>query len=148
MLPPMFTGLIEEIGRVLWIRATDRGTQLQVAAPRIAEDVHKGDSIAVNGCCLTVKAQRDDQLTFDLLEETLDRTNLRTLRRDSPVNLERALSAQSPSAGISSKAISIARSASRVRSERRGLPARGRIARRISPTTSPTRARSRSTASA
>jgi riboflavin synthase len=89
----MFTGLIEEIGSVLWIRATDRGTQLQIAAPRIAEDVRKGDSVAVNGCCLTVTAGRSGQLTFDLLEETLDRTNLRTLRRESAVNLERAVAA-------------------------------------------------------
>ena len=88
----MFTGLIEEIGQVLWIRATDRGPQLQVSAPRISEAVHRGDSVAVNGCCLTVKTRRDDQLTFDLLEETLERTNLRALRRDSAVNLERALS--------------------------------------------------------
>jgi riboflavin synthase len=89
----MFTGLIEEIGVVLWIRATDQGTQLQVAAPRIAPDIHRGDSIAVNGCCLTVAAHRDEHLTFDLLEETLDRTNLRHLRRGGPVNLERALAA-------------------------------------------------------
>ncbi|HMJ05143.1 MAG TPA: riboflavin synthase [Chthoniobacterales bacterium] len=89
----MFTGLIEEIGKVLWIRATDRGTQLQVSAPGISNESHRGDSIAVNGCCLTLKARRDDHLTFDLLEETLDRTNLRKLRRDSPVNLERSLSA-------------------------------------------------------
>src|SRR5712691_2668112 len=78
----VFTGLIEEVGSVLWIRATDRGTQIQI-----------GESVAVNGCCLTVSARRDEQLTFDLLEETLDRTNLKMLRRDSPVNLERALSA-------------------------------------------------------
>lgn len=89
----MFTGLVEEIGTVLWIRASDRGTQLQIVAPKIAEQVRKGDSISVNGCCLTAAAQRRDQLTFDLLEETLDRTNLRTLRRDTPVNLERALAA-------------------------------------------------------
>ncbi len=87
----MFTGLIEEIGSVLWIRATDRGTQLQIAAPGISEDIRKGDSVAVNGCCLTVKTHRNEQLTFDLLEETLDRTNLRTLKRDSLVNLERSL---------------------------------------------------------
>jgi riboflavin synthase len=87
----MFTGLIEEIGSVLWIRATDRGTQLQIAAPEIAANIHTGDSIAVNGCCLTVSAHRAEQITFDLLAETLDRTNLRSLRRDSPVNLERAL---------------------------------------------------------
>ncbi len=91
----MFTGLIEEIGRVLWIRATDRGTQLQLSAPAIAESAQKGDSIAVNGCCLTVKTRRDDQITFDLLQETLDCTNLRALRRESSVNLERSLSASS-----------------------------------------------------
>lgn len=90
----MFTGLIEEVGNVLWIRATDRGTQMQVAAPQIAEEIRSGQSVAVNGCCLTVRSRRDEQLTFDLLEETLDRTNLKKLRRDSPVNLERALSAQ------------------------------------------------------
>ena len=89
----MFTGLIEEIGVVLWIRATDRGTHLQVTAPRISSNIHRGDSIAVNGCCLTVATYRDKDLTFDLLEETLDRTNLRQLRRGSPVNLERALAA-------------------------------------------------------
>ena len=89
----MFTGLIEEIGNVLWIRATDRGIQLQIAAPEISAEIRKGDSIAVNGCCLTVSAHRKEQLTFDLLEETLDRTNLRALRRDSLVNLERALAA-------------------------------------------------------
>jgi riboflavin synthase len=85
----MFTGLIEETASVLWIRATDRGTQLQIAAPRIAETTRTGDSIAVNGCCLTVSAHRAEQITFDLLDETLQRTNLRTLRRDSLVNLER-----------------------------------------------------------
>jgi riboflavin synthase len=89
----MFTGLVEEVGKVLWIRATDRGTQLQIAAPGVAEDVRTGDSVAVNGCCLTVTASRDEQVTFDLLDETLDRTNLKHLRRDSPVNLERPLSA-------------------------------------------------------
>ena len=89
----MFTGLIEEVGRVLWIRATERGTHLRLAAPPIAEGTRKGDSISVNGCCLTIAAIRDGHLTFDLLEETLDRTNLPTLRRDSPVNLERALPA-------------------------------------------------------
>ena len=89
----MFTGLVEEVGSVLWIRATDRGTQLQICAPRISEQIRRGDSVAVNGCCLTLTGRRGDQLTFDLLEETLDRTNLRGLRRDSAVNLERALAA-------------------------------------------------------
>jgi riboflavin synthase len=89
----VFTGLVEEVGRVLWIRMKERATQLQVAAPRLASGISVNDSVAVNGCCLTVTARRDDQLTFDLLEETLDRTNLKALRRDSPVNLERALRA-------------------------------------------------------
>ena len=95
----MFTGLIEELGRVLWIRMTDRGTQLRVAAPKLAPAVAIGDSVAVNGCCLTVTAQRAEELTFDLLEETLDRTNLKQLRRESPVNLERALVAGAPLGG-------------------------------------------------
>jgi riboflavin synthase len=87
----MFTGLIEEVGNVLWIRATDRGTQLQIAAPNIAPAIRTGDSVAVNGCCLTVTAHRAEQITFDLLKETLDRTNLKSLRRDTPINLERSL---------------------------------------------------------
>lgn len=95
----VFTGLIEEVGRVLWIRMSDRGTQLQVTAPRLAGAVAVGESVAVNGCCLTVSAERGEQLTFDLLEETLDRTNLKQLRRDSPVNLERALAAGAPLGG-------------------------------------------------
>jgi riboflavin synthase len=87
----MFTGLIEEIGSVLLIRATGRGTQLQLSAPRIADTVHSGDSISVNGCCLTVASHHHEQITFDLLEETVARTNLGALKRDSAVNLERAL---------------------------------------------------------
>lgn len=89
----MFTGLIEEVGKVRWLRATECGTQLQVVSPRIAADLRKGDSVSVNGCCLTVTAIRGGDLTFDLLEETLERTNLRTLRRESLVNVERALPA-------------------------------------------------------
>ena len=89
----MFTGLIEEVGSVLGIHASDRGTQLQIGAPLVAVGIQIGDSIAVNGCCLTVTHHRDDQLSFDLLEETLDRTNLKALRRESLVNLERALAA-------------------------------------------------------
>ena len=95
----MFTGLIEEVGRVLWIRMSERGTQLQLTAPKLSSSIVVGDSVAVNGCCLTVSAHRGDQLTFDLLEETLDRTNLKQLRRDSKVNLERALTAGRPLGG-------------------------------------------------
>jgi riboflavin synthase len=89
----MFTGLIEEVGSVLGIHATDRGTQLQIGAPLVADGTQIGDSVAVNGCCLTVTHRRDDQLTFDLLEETLGCTNLKAVRREGRVNLERALAA-------------------------------------------------------
>lgn len=90
----MFTGLIEEAGRVAWLRrSSEKGIQLQIAAPKIGKSVQTGESIAVNGCCLTVASHRQEIVTFDLLKETLDRTNLRLLRPDSLVNLERALPA-------------------------------------------------------
>src|SRR4051812_9258481 len=89
----MFTGLIEEIGTVKSLHTSDRGPTLLVRAPRIAEGSHEGDSIAVNGCCLTVTSRIGEQLSFDLLAETVQRTNLRTLRLDSSVNLERAIAA-------------------------------------------------------
>jgi riboflavin synthase len=89
----MFTGLIEEVGRVVATRASDHGTKLEIAAPRTAREARTGESIAVNGCCLTLTSRRGDRLSFDLLEETLARTNLNDLRQDSPVNLERALRA-------------------------------------------------------
>jgi riboflavin synthase len=89
----MFTGLIEEIGKVLAFEMTDRGARLRIAAPQLSNGIHLGDSIAVNGCCLSVTVAEDDALTFDLLEETIARTNLRNLQRDDPVNLERALAA-------------------------------------------------------
>ena len=89
----MFTGLIEEIGTVLSVRATERGTQLQLSAPGIASGVDAGDSISVNGCCLTVASHQHEQVTFDLLGETVARTNLGALKRDSVVNLERAIAA-------------------------------------------------------
>jgi riboflavin synthase len=89
----MFTGLIEEVGSVRWIRRSAQGTQLQIAAPVIAAGLRAGESVSVNGSCLTATAIHDGGLTFDLLEETLARTNLRTLRPESGVNLERALAA-------------------------------------------------------
>jgi riboflavin synthase len=89
----MFTGLIEEVGTVLRIDTIDCGAQLRIVAPLVAEGLQIGDSVAVNGCCLTVTAHHDKQFTFDLLGETLNRTNLKALRRESRVNLERALAA-------------------------------------------------------
>ena len=89
----MFTGLIEEVGTVVAVRERDHGTELQIAAPGTAKHLSAGQSIAVNGCCLTLTSCRSDCLSFDLLEETIARTNLHNLRQDNPVNLERALRA-------------------------------------------------------
>lgn len=89
----MFTGLIEEVGNVAIVRAREHGTELQITAPVIAEQVSRGESIAVNGCCLTLTSCSSDRLSFDLLKETIGRTNLQALRQNSPINLERALRA-------------------------------------------------------
>jgi len=89
----MFTGLIEEVGTVAAVRTGNRSTRLQIAAPQIAKQTRTGDSIAVNGCCLTLASRRGNDLTFDLLEETIARTNLKKLRRNDQVNLERPLRA-------------------------------------------------------
>ncbi len=87
----MFTGLVREVGEVAWLRRTDQTVQLLVKASRTASRVRTGESVSVNGCCLTVTAHRDKQMMFDLLAESLERTNLGDLRPGSPVNLERAL---------------------------------------------------------
>lgn len=89
----MFTGLIEEVGLVAVLRTAENGARLEVSAPRLAIGSEIGGSIAVNGCCLTTTTNRDGNLTFDLLQETLTRTNLGALQPDSRVNLERALAA-------------------------------------------------------
>ncbi|HMF80308.1 MAG TPA: riboflavin synthase [Candidatus Acidoferrum sp.] len=89
----MFTGLIEEVGTVVAMRASDGGARLQIAAPRTAKQARTGESIAVNGCCLTLTSRRGDRLTFDLLEETIARTNLNRLRQNGQVNLEAAVRA-------------------------------------------------------
>jgi riboflavin synthase len=88
----MFTGLIEEVGKVV-APASDSSRQLLISAPRLAKKSRSGDSIAVNGCCLTLTSRRGHRLTFNLLEETIGRTNLKKLQPNDPVNLERALGA-------------------------------------------------------
>ena len=87
----MFTGLVREVGQVVWLRRADRVMQLLVKGPHTATRVRVGESVSVNGCCLTVTAQREGQFMFDLLTESLDRTNLGQLKPGHPVNLERAL---------------------------------------------------------
>ncbi len=89
----MFTGLIEEVGAVIALRANGEAKRLEIAAPRLAGEIRVGDSVAINGCCLTVASRADSKLTFDVLQESLDRTNLKSLQPQGGVNLELALSA-------------------------------------------------------
>jgi riboflavin synthase len=89
----MFTGLVECTGEVVALNVSDTGAQLGLRAPAIASEVRLGDSVAVNGCCLTVVARDGQTLRFDLLRETLERTSLGAARVGSVVNLERALAA-------------------------------------------------------
>jgi riboflavin synthase len=90
----MFTGIIEVVGEVEAV-PTGRGDlmQLQIRSGRASEGVRVGDSVAVNGVCLTVTAIDGDRLDFDAIRETLDRTALSDLRAGSRVNLERAMQA-------------------------------------------------------
>ena len=87
----MFTGIIEELGRVRAIARREGGARLEIAAETVLEDARIGDSIAVNGCCLTVVERGDGWWAADAVIETLDRTALGALERDEPVNLERPL---------------------------------------------------------
>jgi riboflavin synthase len=89
----MFTGIVEEAAQVEQIRAGKRSTELTVRTRKIGRSLHVGNSVAVNGACLTVVAARLGVLKFDMLNETLQRTNLEFARRGSLVNLERPLRA-------------------------------------------------------
>jgi riboflavin synthase len=89
----MFTGLIEEVGSVIALSAVGDHRELKVAAPHLGKNMRRGDSVSVNGCCLTVSSHRGNALSFDLLAETMARTNLKHLQRGDLVNLERALAA-------------------------------------------------------
>jgi len=89
----MFTGLVEEMGCCEWLRIGAEGARLAVRAPHISDTVRIGDSVAVNGCCLTVTHALDGVMEFDLLMETLRRTNLESLTPGAGVNLERSLAA-------------------------------------------------------
>lgn len=84
----MFTGIVEEIGTILKI-----GSSLKISASEILKDVHIGDSIAVNGICLTVTAFDTGSFTVDAMPETYKRTALKSLSCGSKVNLERAMAA-------------------------------------------------------
>jgi riboflavin synthase len=89
----MFTGIVEEAGRVISVDPHPHGCRFTVEAPLASQGASPGDSIANNGCCLTVVAIDGPRLTFDLLEETRRATNLLNLHPGSLVNLERSLRA-------------------------------------------------------
>ncbi len=90
----MFTGLVEELGQVVSLeQSPSGGVHLTLRAPSISPEAQLGDSVAVNGCCLTVAAKQDGLLRFDLLQETLARTSLGGVQPGGSVNLERALAA-------------------------------------------------------
>lgn len=87
----MFTGIIEEIGTVRRIQKTRTAAVLEIGASRIQSDMKIGDSIAVNGVCLTVTSMTDSSFTADVMHETMRRSSLSDIKSGSKVNLERAM---------------------------------------------------------
>ena len=89
----MFTGIVEEMGTLKSIRKGPHSAVLEIQAKVVLEDIHLGDSIAVNGVCLTATSFSPTGFTADVMHETLNRSALAQLRPGSPVNLERAMAA-------------------------------------------------------
>lgn len=87
----MFTGLIEEIGEIVSVKRDTKTYKLSACANRIFEDLKLGDSVAVNGVCLTASAISGNVFTADVMPETIERTALSKLKSGSRVNLERAM---------------------------------------------------------
>ncbi|MDD7515366.1 riboflavin synthase [Ruminococcus flavefaciens] len=89
----MFTGIIEEVGTVKAVKRSGTSSFIEIQAKKVLEDVHLGDSIAVNGVCLTVTHFGGGVFRADVMNETLSRSSLGSLTSGSPVNLERAMAA-------------------------------------------------------
>ncbi len=89
----MFTGIVEDIGAVKTLQSDKQSMEITVVSKKMIEDVKLGDSIAVNGVCLTVTRFNELELTMDVMPETVRATNLQQLAVGDPVNLERAMSA-------------------------------------------------------
>ena len=89
----MFTGIVEEIGKIKAINGSQDSVEMVIKARKILDDVNLGDSISVNGVCLTVTEFTSDGFTVDVMPETVKSTSLRELQRNDDVNLERAMSA-------------------------------------------------------
>ncbi len=95
----MFTGIVEEIGKVIAITKTREGACLKLKTSIIHSDAKLGDSIAINGACLSVTDIKKDTLSFDIIQETLSRTTLGSLKINDFLNLERSLCADSKIGG-------------------------------------------------
>lgn len=89
----LFTGIVEEVGTVSSIQSTPQALKLLISCSRILEDMKRGDSIAVNGICLTVSSFTRQTFTVDVIPETVKSSTLKELKNGSPVNLERAMPA-------------------------------------------------------
>lgn len=89
----MFTGIVEGVGEVAALEPEGKVVRLAVREPRLAREVHLGDSVAVNGVCLTIAREDPERLCFEAVAETLERTALGELAVGARVNLERALRA-------------------------------------------------------
>jgi riboflavin synthase alpha subunit len=95
----VFTGIVREVGRIVSAQGNGGGVRLRIQAGETASTAAPGDSVAVNGCCLTVTAVVDGTLDFDAVAETLARTTLGGLDEGAEVNLEPALRAGEPLGG-------------------------------------------------
>ena len=89
----MFTGIVEEVGQIARVQPGAHSAVLHIRATAVLDDLKIGDSVAVNGVCLTVTTLTKDGFTADVMHETMNRSGLSTLRTGSPVNLERAMPA-------------------------------------------------------
>ena len=87
----MFTGIVEELGRIKTIEPKSKGIRYTIAAQVVMGDLKTGDSISVNGVCLTIVEKEKDSFCMDLIEETLNKSNLGELKKGDYVNLERAM---------------------------------------------------------
>ncbi|MFD9724651.1 riboflavin synthase [Streptomyces sp. NPDC059072] len=87
----MFTGIVEELGEVVAVEELQEASRFRLRGPVVTEDAKHGDSIAVNGVCLTVVETGDGEFTADVMQETLNRSSLGALTKGSRVNLERPM---------------------------------------------------------
>ena len=91
----MFTGIVEQIGQITNIENQSNLTKISIKAEEILKSAKIGDSVSINGTCLTITSIEDLIFTSDIVQETLDKTNLKYIKINDYVNLERAMKADS-----------------------------------------------------